>query len=82
MVNTLPSQGNIHGFEPHTGHHNKLNSDNTLILSVFLRLLSLDFTKSYRIKQNSAKINFFSKMSKKVVLLVFKEKYLLKYFTE
>lgn len=20
MVNTLPSQGNIHGFEPHTGH--------------------------------------------------------------
>ena len=23
MVNTLPSQGNIHGFEPHTGHHDK-----------------------------------------------------------
>ncbi len=23
MVNTLPSQGNIHGFEPHTGHHLK-----------------------------------------------------------
>lgn len=23
MVNTLPSQGNIHGFEPHTGHQKK-----------------------------------------------------------
>ena len=21
MVNTLPSQGNIHGFESHIGHH-------------------------------------------------------------
>lgn len=21
MVNTLPSQGNIHGFKSHTGHH-------------------------------------------------------------
>ena len=23
MVNTLPSQGNIHGFKSHTGHHYK-----------------------------------------------------------
>ena len=25
MVNTLPSQGNIHGFKSHTGHHKDLN---------------------------------------------------------
>ncbi len=37
MVNTLPSQGNIHGFEPHTGHQIKKIGHES-VLSLFMCL--------------------------------------------
>ena len=56
-LNTLPSQGNIHGFEPHTDHHNKklelgyissffllLNLSYNDILKLVIILMDLDFT--------------------------------------
>ena len=39
MVNTLPSQGNIHGFESHTRHHIK---NTHLMMSAFFVYDTLD----------------------------------------
>ena len=40
-LNTLPSQGNIHGFEFHTGHHIKVQDLNKVFFSCYFIIYSV-----------------------------------------
>lgn len=76
MVNTLPSQGNIHGFEPHTGHHLKRTQ---IIRCDYLFF----YTYLYIILPNSTELNkniILIKLEKKVHFIDIKEKNFIKIF--